>query len=248
MESFSSSTCACAFPKRIAVIGSGVSGLAAASVLSKAGHDVTVYEKNAHVGGHAETLPVYFGNTDKSTSRFVPVDVGFIIFNQCTYTNMIAWFESHGVRFEPSDISFSVSLKNAQGEEIVEWGSDPAALIARRKNLIDPSFFFMLKDMSRFHTDALAFLKEQNGDDEEGYSENVSDETLGAYLKRKAYAQSLIDYYIIPACAAIWSCPREQVVNFPAYFILSYMKNHHLLQVFGRPQWYTISGKVEGEK
>ena len=229
--------------KRIAIIGSGVSGLAAASILVKAGHDVTVYEKSSHVGGHAQTLPVYFGPENKSTNRFVPVDVGFMVFNHCTYTNMIPWLESHGVKFEPSNMSLSVSLKNNQGKEIVEWGSDISGLIARRQNLIDPSFWMMIKEMNRFNTEALAFLQELNGDDEEGYSSQASDETLGAYLKRKNYVQSLIDYYIIPVCAAVWSCPREQVLDFPVYFILSFMKNHHLLQITGRPQWYTIAGK-----
>lgn len=106
--------------KKIVVIGSGVSGLAAASILCRAGHDVTVYEKSSHVGGHAETLPVYFGSRGKSSVRCVPVDVGFMVFNQCTYTNMIPWLESHGVKFEPSDMSLAVSLKNAQGKEIAE--------------------------------------------------------------------------------------------------------------------------------
>lgn len=102
--------------------------------------------------------------------------------------------------------------------------------------------------MIRFNKDALDFLSEQSGDNEEGYSENASDETLGDYLKRKAYAQSLINYYIMPVCAAVWSCPREQVLSFPAYFILTFMKNHHLLQINGRPQWYTIAGKENAKK
>lgn len=102
--------------------------------------------------------------------------------------------------------------------------------------------------MIRFNKDALDFLSEQSGDNEEGYSENASDETLGDYLKRKAYAQSLINYYIIPVCAAVWSCPREQVLSFPAYFILTFIKNHHLLQLNGLPQWYTIAGKENAKE
>jgi cyclopropane-fatty-acyl-phospholipid synthase len=230
--------------QRIAIIGSGVSGLVAASVLVKAGHDVTVYEKSNHVGGHAETLPVYFGANDKSTSRFVPVDVGFMVFNHCTYTNMIPWLESHDVKFEPSNMSLSVSLRDDQDQEIIEWASDLEGLIACHQNLVDPSFWLMLKDMNRFNSDALAFLNKLNGDDEEGYCENACNETLGTYLKRQAYTQSLIDYYVIPVCAAVWSCPRDQVLDFPVYFILSFMKNHHLLQITGRPQWYTIAGKT----
>lgn len=234
-------------PKRIAIVGSGVSGLAAASVLFKAGHEITIYEKSTHVGGHAQTIPVHFGANDPSSYRSIPVDVGFMVFNHCTYTNMIPWLESHDVKFEPSDMSLSVSLRHADGRELMEWGSDLAGLFARRRNLTDLSFWSMLKEMVRFNRDALAFLQEINGDDEEGYSAEASDETLGAFLQRKGYAQSLIDFYIIPVCAAVWSCPRERVLAFPVYFILSFMKNHHLLQITGRPQWYTISGTVHAE-
>ena len=37
--------------KKVAVVGSGPSGLAAADQLNKRGHDVTVYERNDHIGG-----------------------------------------------------------------------------------------------------------------------------------------------------------------------------------------------------
>jgi phytoene desaturase len=41
---------------KIAIIGAGFAGISAASYLAKAGHDVTVYEKNNSLGGRARTF------------------------------------------------------------------------------------------------------------------------------------------------------------------------------------------------
>src|SRR5262245_8920226 len=87
----------------IAVIGSGIAGMSAAWLLSQR-HDVTVFEKNARLGGHSNTVIV------DTAHGPVPVDTGFIVFNECTYPNLTALFAHLGVKTKHSDMSFGVSL------------------------------------------------------------------------------------------------------------------------------------------
>ena len=209
-------------PQRVAVIGSGCSGLAAAYALTKHGHDVHVFEKDDHVGGHAHTQ--YVGD--------VPVDTGFMVCNHVTYPTMLQWFEDEGVCIEPSDMSLSVSLDGGQWE----WGSEGLdALFATRTNAASPSFWRMLREMVRFKRDAEAFLAHPPAD-----KNSVS---LGAFLRSKGYSSYFVSRYLVPACASIWSVPASSVHDSPAFFILEFLKNHHMLQIMDRPQWYTVAGR-----
>ena len=208
--------------KRIAVVGSGCAGLAAAYALDKHGHDVWMYEKDEHVGGHAHTQMV--GD--------VPVDTGFMVCNHVTYPTMLQWFEQEGVRIQPSDMSLSVSLEDGG----FEWGSNGlGALFAQRSNCASPSFWRMLREMFTFQRDAEAFLADPPDD-----RNSVS---LGQFLSARRYSSYFVERYLVPACASIWSVPAATVHESPAFFILEFMKNHHMLSVFSRPQWYTVAGR-----
>nr|GLL41197.1 Mycolic acid cyclopropane synthase [Ipomoea trifida] len=202
---------------RVAVVGAGISGLVSAYVLAKGGAGVVVYEKEDYVGGHAKTV----------TMDGVDLDLGFMVFNRVTYPNMMEFFESLGVDMEISDMSFSVSLDNGHG---CEWGSRNgfSGLFAQKKNLLNPYFWQMIREI-------LNYLEEfDNNPDME------RNDTLGEFIKSRGYSELFQKAYIIPMCASIWSCSSEGVMAFSAYSILSFCRNHHLLQLFGRPQWLTV--------
>ncbi|KAL9140303.1 hypothetical protein ABFS82_14G027600 [Erythranthe guttata] len=209
---------------RVAVVGGGVSGLVSAYVVAKGGVEVVVYEKEDYLGGHAKTVTV------DGTS----LDLGFMVFNRVTYPNMMEFFETLGVEMEISDMSFSVSLDKGQG---CEWGSRTgfSGLFAQKKNAINPYFWKMIKEILKFKDDVINYVEEL--DNNPDFDRN---ETLGHFIQSRGYSELFQKAYLIPICGSIWSCSSEGVMSFSAYSILSFCRNHHLLQLFGRPQWLTV--------
>ncbi|GLT77704.1 hypothetical protein SLA2020_492660 [Shorea laevis] len=211
---------------RVAVIGAGISGLASAHVLAKAGVNVVLYEKEDYLGGHAKTV----------TFDGVDLDLGFMVFNSVTYPNMVEMFESLGVDVEASNMSFSVSLHKGQG---CEWGSRNglSSLFAQKTNVFNPYFWNMLREILKFKDDVLSYLEvlENNPDIDRN-------ETLGQFVKARGHSELFHRAYLVPICGSIWSCPSQAVMGFSAYSVLSLFRNHHLLQLFGCPQWLTIKG------
>ncbi|XP_062167109.1 uncharacterized protein LOC133873419 [Alnus glutinosa] len=209
---------------RVAVIGAGISGLVSAYVLAKAGADVVLYEKEDYLGGHAKTV-----NVDG-----IDLDLGFMVFNRVTYPNMMEFFESLGVDMEASDMSFAVSLDNGQG---CEWGSRNglSSLFAQKKNVLNPPFWQMIREIIKFKHDVLSYLDvlENNPDIDRN-------ETLGQFINSRGYSELFKKAYLVPICGSIWSCPAEGVMSFSAFSVLSFCRNHHLLQLLGRPQWLTV--------
>ncbi|KAK5840824.1 hypothetical protein PVK06_009729 [Gossypium arboreum] len=209
---------------KIAVIGGGISGVVSAYTLAKAGADVVLYEKEEYLGGHSKT--VHFDGVD--------LDLGFMVFNRVTYPNMMELFESLGIDMEPSDMSLSVSLNEGKG---CEWGSRNglSGLFAQKSNLFYPHFWQMLREILKFKNDVISYLEllENNPDIDRN-------ETLGQFIKSKGYSELFQKAYLVPVCGSIWSCPTERVMDFSAFSILSFCRNHHLLQLFGRPQWMTV--------
>uniref|UniRef100_A0A6N2MNQ2 Amine oxidase domain-containing protein n=1 Tax=Salix viminalis TaxID=40686 RepID=A0A6N2MNQ2_SALVM len=210
---------------RVAVVGAGISGLVSAYVLAKAGVEVVLYEKDDYLGGHART--VSFDGVD--------LDLGFMVFNRVTYPNMMEFFENLGIDMELSDMSFSVSLDEGQG---CEWGSRNGlyGLFAQKKNMLNPYFLKMIREIIKFKDDVLSYLEmlENNPDVDRN-------ETLGEFVKSRGYSELFQKAYLIPVCGSIWSCPSEGVMSFSAFSVLSFCRNHHLLQLFGRPQWLTVT-------
>ncbi|WVN41744.1 FAD-dependent oxidoreductase [beta proteobacterium MWH-UniP1] len=208
----------------IAVIGSGISGCAAAWELSSWANKVTVFESGERLGGHTHTQNVSIDGTQ------VSVDTGFIVFNHRTYPGLKKWFELLGVDTAPSDMSFSASLNQGQ----IEWcGTNLNTVFAQRKNLLSPKFWAMLKDILRFNReaplDAAKFRLAINGGP-----------SLGEYLDRQGYGKLFLDAYLLPMAGAIWSCPTEQMRAFPMATFTRFCENHGLLSVSNRPQWYTV--------
>ncbi len=208
---------------KIAIIGTGVSGLVAAHLLHPR-HDLQIFEANDYAGGHTNTIPV------EAAGRTWPVDTGFIVFNDWTYPNFIRLLTRLGVASQPTTMSFSVRCERTGLEYN---GRNLNTLFAQRRNLFRPSFHGMIRDILRFNREAPQLLEA----DATGPGP-----TLGAYLAEHRYGREFIDHYIVPMGAAIWSAPVEQLRAFPARFFVRFFANHGMLSVDHRPQWRVVSG------
>ena len=208
--------------RRIAVVGAGAAGLSAAWLLSRR-YDVVLFEASERLGGHAQTVTV------PSHGGIVPVDVGFIVYNETTYPNLVAFFAALGVATEPSDMSFSVSLHGGRLEYAGQDRLSP--LFAQPLNLLRPRFLGMLADMVRFYRIA----NTENPAD-------FADCTLGEYLDRGRYGRAFREEHILPMAAAIWSGNIAAMAEFPAATFLRFYQNHGLLRFTDRPQWRTVTG------
>ena len=207
---------------KIAVIGSGISGLSAAYYLSKK-FKVDLFEQEDHFGGHSYTYDI------KNKSKTIPVDLGFIVFNELTYPNLLNFFKELEVPFEKSDMSFSVSI---QGSNIEYGGRGLKALFANKLNIFNLDFLKMIKEITSFYKSAPFLLKK-----------NLDKETLGGYLDKSNFSKQLIEYHIIPMVAAIWSMPFEKARDMPLKFFLNFFINHGLFKLKNRPQWYTVTDR-----
>ena len=208
---------------KIAVIGSGISGLSAAYFLSKK-HKVDLFEQNDHFGGHSYTFDI------KEEKKVVSVDLGFIVFNELTYTNLIKFFNDLNIPFEKSNMSFSVSIKDTN----VEYGgSGFKAIFANKFNIFNFKFLRMIKEIISFYNYAPSLLNN---------NEN-NEETLGDYLKRSNLSKYFIEFHIIPMVAAIWSMPFSKAKEMPLNLFLRFFINHGLFRLKNRPQWYTVTNR-----
>lgn len=208
--------------KRVAVIGSGISGLSAAWLLRET-HEVTLYEADARLGGHTNTVEV-----EVDGQRF-PVDTGFLVFNRRTYPNLCALFERLGIESVPSDMSFSARIENID----LEWaGNNLNTLFGQRRNLLLPAFIGMVRDILRFNRETTALAADAA----------AGGESLGEFLERRHFGAAFRDWYLLPMAAAIWSCPTEAILAYPLATFVRFCSNHGLLQVSNRPQWQTVKG------
>lgn len=209
-------------PKRIAVIGGGIAGLASAWLLSRR-HRVTLFEAGDYVGGHTNTIDIAV------EGHRHPIDTGFLVFNDRTYPNLCALFACLGVASVESEMSFGVSL----AEPEIEWaGSDLGTVFAQRSNLLRPAFLGMLSDILRFNRETTRMAAE-------GDAPPVS---LGDYLATGRYGSAFRDWYLLPMASAIWSCPTRTMLDYPLATFARFCHNHGLLQIFDRPRWRTVAG------
>ncbi|CAN6203699.1 unnamed protein product [Urochloa humidicola] len=221
---------------RVAVVGGGLSGLAAAHELARSGGArVTLYDKEDHLGGSKTTAAV----VDDGAGGRVPVDLGCMVFNPMTSPNMMKWFEGLGVEVETSDMSFSARMRLDKGSQGFEWGgrNGLSGVLAQKSNLLSPRFWLIIREIFKFKNHALEYLElEDHGRNPD------HNETLGQFIKSHRYSQLFQDAYLIPMCACIWSSSPQGVLGFPALFVLSFLRDNHLLELFGRPRWLTVKG------
>ena len=208
---------------KIAVIGSGISGLSSAYYLSKK-HKVDLFEKQDRFGGHSYTLDIKLSEKEK-----VAVDAGFMVFNKITYPSLINFFEENEIEIEKSDMSFSVSVK---GTNIEYCGKGLNGIFSNRGNLLNLKFIKMFFEIINFYKKC-----------EKLNSNNIEKITLGEYLTKIRKSKYFIDYHIIPMVSAIWSMPPYEASQMPLTFFLSFFKNHGLFKLKDRPQWYTVTNR-----
>ncbi len=206
---------------KIAVVGSGISGLSAAYYLSK-NHHVDLFEKEDHFGGHSHTIDLNL------QSKIVSVDIGFIVFNFKTYPNLINFFEENKIEIEKSDMSFSVSVKNTNFEYC---GKGLNGIFSNRLNLFNLKFLKMFIDIINFY---------KKCDNLKEFDEKM---TLEEYLTKNKLSKEFINYHLIPMVSAIWSMPPYEANKMPLNFFLKFFQNHGLFKLKNRPQWYTVSNR-----
>jgi predicted NAD/FAD-binding protein len=210
---------------KIAIIGSGISGVGAAWLLNDK-HDITVFEKNNYIGGHANTAEINYPANGKSEK--IAVDTGFIVYNFKTYHHLKHFFEHLKVTITKSNMSFGVCCDD--GFEYS--GNNISGLFANKKNFFNPKFWRMLFDICRFNKKATNLV----------LSEQILDVTLSQFVDQIGVGDYFKKYYLLPMAAAIWSCPAEMMKNYPAKTFLRFFYNHGLLTVLNQPTWYTVEG------
>ena len=209
---------------KVAVIGSGISGLSAAYFLSRK-HKVDLFEKDNHFGGHSYTVEV----PTNDINELISIDLGFIVFNKVNYSNLLKLFETLQVPYEKSNMSFSVSVKNSN----IEYsGNGLKGLFANKYNILNFKFLKMITEIISFYKESAEINKK-----------NYEDKSLGEFLKYKKMSNYFINFHIIPMVAAIWSMPPELAQKMPMTLFLNFLRNHGLFKIKNKPQWYTVTGR-----
>lgn len=210
--------------KRVAVVGSGITGLAAAYRLADDAQ-VTLFEAGSHFGGHTHTVDVTLDGIRHG------VDTGFLVFNERTYPNLVQLFAELQVKTAPSDMSFSVQAR----DDDLEWsGTSLSSVFVQRHNLLRPRFLRMLADIVRFNRLATGIAQRE--------AEAELAQPVGDFLDQHRFGTSFRDWYLLPMVACIWSCPAQQMLRFPIATLIRFCHNHGLIQLSDRPQWRTVRG------
>ena len=211
-------------PMKIAVVGTGISGMSAAWLLSQR-HEVTVYESAARIGGHSHTVDAV-----DVRGQSVPVDTGFIVYNEANYPNLTALFAHLGVPTKKAQMDFAVSLNDGA----LEYGSaTPGAIFAQKRNVFSPRFWSMLRDLTRFYREAPL---------DQALKGDATRQSIGEYLQTGGYCSAFLEDHLFPQCAAIWSSSVGSIRDYPAAALVRFFENHGLLKIVGRPQWRTVDG------
>jgi uncharacterized protein len=217
--------------RRVAVIGAGISGLAAARELA-GDAKVTLFEAADWFGGHAHTVDVTLDGISHG------VDTGFLVFNHRTYPNLVRLFQALGVETAASEMSFSVQVPSGPLAGL-EWsGSNLAGLFAQRRNLVSPRFIGMLADVLRFNRITTTIARSGAA----SANQEALAESIASFLDRHRFGRSFRDGYFLPMIGCIWSCPADQMLRFPVATMIRFCHNHGLIQITDRPQWHTVRG------
>jgi len=217
---------------KVAIVGSGIAGLAVAHVLQGQA-ELTLFEAGSYFGGHTHTVDITLPTPQGPVTH--GVDTGFLVFNERTYPHLIELFAGLGVATARSDMSFSVKIPGSGKGGVLEWsGSSLNTVFAQRGNLLNWKFWRMLRDIMRFNRTATALA--------ESGAEAAMMRPLGEFLREGQFSAEFRDWYFLPMLGCIWSCPTDQMLQFPVATMIRFCHNHGLIQVADRPQWWTVTG------
>ena len=217
---------------KVAIVGSGIAGLGAAHALRDKA-DITLFEAGDYFGGHTHTVDIHLSTPTGLVTH--GIDTGFLVFNERTYPQLIALFAELGVPTAQSDMSFSVQAPGAMGQRTLEWsGSSLNSVFAQRRNLFNPRFLRMLRDVMRFNRLATDIALRN--------AEGEMMQPLADFLDQHQLSVEFRDWYFLPMLGCIWSCPTDQMLQFPVATMIRFCHNHGLIQVTNRPQWWTVNG------
>jgi uncharacterized protein len=224
-------------PLKVAVIGSGIAGLSVAHSL--VGHaDVSLFESGGHFGGHTHTVDITLPTPQGPVTH--GIDTGFLVYNERTYPNLIALFAQLDVATAKSEMSFSVQVPGALEGRTLEWsGTSLSSVFAQRSNLLNPRFLSMLWQMLRFNKLCTQLATTPAG---QARNEALLAQPLGEFLKTHGFNGAFTQWYLLPMLGCIWSCPTDQMLQFPVSTMVRFCYNHGLIQITNRPQWYTVTG------
>ncbi len=229
---------------KVAIVGSGIAGLAAAHTLVRDGAgavQLTLFEAGNYFGGHTHTVDVTLPTAQGPVTH--GVDTGFLVLNERTYPELIALFKALEVPLAKSDMSFSVQALRADGVRALEWsGTSLNSVFAQRSNLLSPRFMGMLADLLRFNQLATRLALRLTTNPDATDSDAGMRQPLGDFLREHRFGKAFCDWYFLPMMACIWSCPTQQMLEFPVATMVRFCHNHGLLQISQRPQWWTVAG------
>ena len=217
---------------KVAIVGSGIAGLGAAHTL-RGNAEITLLEAGDYFGGHTHTVDIQLPTPSGVVTH--GIDTGFLVFNERTYPQLIALFAELGVPTAKSDMSFSVQAPGEADQRTLEWsGSSLNTVFAQRRNLFNPRFLRMLRDMVRFNQLATDIAQRN--------AEGELMQPLSAFLDQHQFSAEFRNWYFLPMLGCIWSCPTDQMLQFPVATMIRFCHNHGLIQVTNRPQWWTVNG------
>ena len=217
---------------KLAIVGSGISGLAVAHRL-RGQADITLFEAGDYFGGHTHTVDLTLNQAGRRVTH--GIDTGFLVFNERTYPELIRLFAELGVATARSDMSFSAQVIGPAGQPALEWsGSSLNTVFAQRRNLVRPRFLGMLADVLRFNRMANVLAL--------GNRDAELMQPLADFLRQQGFSSAFRDWYLLPMLGCIWSCPTDQMLEFPLATLIRFCHNHGLIQVSDRPQWWTVAG------
>lgn len=227
--------------RRVGIIGSGVAGLTAGYIISRSptggGAEVTIFEADDRLGGHADTHVVPTG--DDPAGSTVNIDTGFIVHNERTYPTLLRIFAELGVETQPSDMSMSVRADEAHRGRGLEWAGalGPAGLFPTKRNYLRPGYLRMLAEIPRFHRRAKKLLATEPGQTDES-----GGQTLGEFLAEGRFSQYFRRHFMTPLVACVWSCDPAIALDYPARYLFSFLEHHGMLTIYNSPQWRTVTG------
>jgi len=148
----------------------------------------------------------------------IEVDSGFIVLNDKNYKNLMEFFNEIEIDLYETEMSFSVNSK------FLIWNSKEFFNFSFLKNL---KKIKLLIDIMKFNYLAKNFKNK---------------ESIGKWLKTYNFSNLFIESYLLPMTSAIWSSTSKGIANYPAESMNSFLNNHGLLNLFNRPQWYSVLG------